>query len=47
MSKRTLILVLIALPLLALGSGNMAWGTLQLLLVGAAGISAIKDAQQE
>ena len=47
MSKRTLILALIALPLLLFGSENMAWGTLQLLLVGAAGISAIKDAQQE
>lgn len=47
MSNRTLILVLIALPLLLFGSGNMALGTLQLLLVAAAGISAIKDVQQE
>lgn len=47
MSKRTLILALIALPLLVFGSGNMTWGSLQLLLVAAAGISAIKDVQQD
>ncbi len=47
MSKRTLILALIALALVALGSGNMVWGTLQFVVVTAAGVSAIKDAQQE
>jgi hypothetical protein len=47
MSKRTLILALVALPLLMFGSGNMTWGSLQLLLVVAAGISAIRDVQRD